>query len=151
LEPYEEIEIRIIAPKSRTAEFAQYKNVSANSDLSDVDLRNAYRDASCLLMTLETATANNAILEAMACGLPIVAENVGGVGEYTGMRSAILCQPGAADEIVGAILALYEDDSMRLRMGDSGRRRAEELGWPNVAKRTVSVYEEVLAKRTAKP
>jgi glycosyltransferase involved in cell wall biosynthesis len=146
LEPYEDIEIRIVAPRSRIAEFARHKNVKASSDVSDVELRNAYREASCLLMTLETATANNAILEAMACGLPIVAENIGGVAEYTGSYSAILCQPGAARELTGGILTLYKDDNMRFRMGDLARTRAKELDWPIVAKRTTEVYEEALAR-----
>jgi glycosyltransferase involved in cell wall biosynthesis len=146
LEPYEDIEIRIVVPRSRIAEFARHKNVKASADVSDFDLRNAYREASCLLMTLETATANNAILEAMACGVPIVAENIGGVAEYTGSDSAILCRPGAAQELTGAILTLYKDDSARLRMGVLARTRAKELNWPIVAKRTIEVYEEALSK-----
>ncbi len=146
LEPYEDIKIRIVVPKSRIAEFERYKNVEANSDLSDFGLRDAYREASCLLMTLEAATANNAILEAMACGLPVVAENIGGVAEYTGIHSAILCQPGSAGELTDAILTLYKDQSMRLRIGDLARARATELDWPIVAKRTIAVYEETLAK-----
>ena len=83
----------------------------------------------------------------MACGLPIIAEDVGGVGEYTGPSSAILCQLGSAEEIVGAILRLYKDADMRRRMGDAARARAESLDWSRVGKRTVAVYEEVLAKR----
>lgn len=149
LEPYEDIEIKIIAPKGRTERFAGRKNVRASAGLSDVELRDAYREASCLLLTLETATANNAILEAMACGLPIVAEDLGGVREYTGPSSAILCQPGATEEIVGAILRLYKDADMRRRMGAAARARAEELSWSIVGQRTVAVYEEVLAKQSA--
>jgi glycosyltransferase involved in cell wall biosynthesis len=147
LEPYEDIEIRVVAPRSRIAGIAGRKNVRTNSDLSDVDLRDAYRESSCLLLTLETATANNAILEAMACGLPIVTEDVGGVSEYTGPSCAILCQPGSAEEIVGAVLRLYKDDGMRRRMGDAARTRARELSWSIVGTRTVAVYEQVLAKR----
>jgi len=147
LEPHEDIEVRIVAPKSRTAGFAGRKNVRASSGLSDVELRDAYRESSCLLLTLETATANNAILEAMSCGLPIVAEDVGGVGEYTGPNSAILCRPGSAEAIVGAILRLYQDADMRRRMGEAARARAESLDWSKVGRRTVAVYEEVLAKR----
>jgi glycosyltransferase involved in cell wall biosynthesis len=146
LEPYEDIEIRIVAPRNRIAGFASRKNVTTRSDLSDVDLRDAYRGASCLLLTLETATANNAILEAMACGLPIVAEDLGGVGEYTGPSSAILCRPGSAEEIVCAVLRLYKDDDLRRRMGDAARTRAQELSWSIVGTRTVAVYEQVLAE-----
>jgi glycosyltransferase involved in cell wall biosynthesis len=147
LEPYEDITIKLVVPKSRIAEFEGHKNVIVESNLSDVELRNAYREASCLLMTLEAATANNAILEAMACGLPIVAENIGGVAEYTGIHSAILCQPGSAGELTDAILTLYRDQSMCARMGEIARARATELDWPIVAKRTIAVYEETLGKR----
>jgi glycosyltransferase involved in cell wall biosynthesis len=149
LEPYDDIVIRIIAPRSRAAIFAGRKNVKSKSGLSDVELRDAYRESSCLLLTLEAATANNAILEAMACGLPIVAEDIGGVKEYTGPSSAILCQPGSAEEIVGAILKLYNNSDMRRRMGAAARSRAEELSWPIVGQRMMAVYEEILAKQAA--
>jgi hypothetical protein len=39
---------------------------------------------------------------------------------------------------------------MRLRIGDMGRVRASELDWPIVAKRTIAVYEETLAKRAGR-
>jgi glycosyltransferase involved in cell wall biosynthesis len=146
LVPYEDIRIEIIVPRARVSEFKRHKNVNASSDISDTNLRDAYRQASCLLMTMEAATANNAILESMACGLPIVAENVGGVLEYTGTQCAKLCQPGSARELADAILTLYKDDNMRLRMGDLARARAKELDWPIVAKRTIEVYETALAK-----
>jgi glycosyltransferase involved in cell wall biosynthesis len=148
LAPYEDIRIEIIVPRARVGEFKRHKNVSASCDISDTNLRDAYRQASCLLMTVEAATANNAILESMACGLPIVAENVGGVLEYTGTQCARLCQPGSARELADAILTLYKDDNMRFRMGDLARARAKELDWPIVAKRTIEVYEKALWSST---
>ena len=101
-------------------------------------------------MTLEAATANNALLEAMACGLPIVSENVGGVSEYTGSRCAILCEPGLAEALAQSILMLYREPNMIARMGLLARERAEELNWQRVALRTVRLYEDLLAEQARK-
>jgi glycosyltransferase involved in cell wall biosynthesis len=147
LEPHEDVEIRIIAPRERVAKFTGRKNVKTSADVDDADLRAAYQGASCLLMTLEAATANNAILEAMACGLPIVAERIGGVAEYTGSDCAQLCEPGSAEGLANAVLALYRDRERRSRMGIAARRRAEEFDWPVIGRRTMEVYEQALAGR----
>ena len=120
------------------------------SGLSNDELRSAYREASCLLMTLEAATANNAILEAMACGLPIVSEDVGGVAEYCGSCCARLCAPGSAEALKESILTLYRDPDMVTRMSLRARERAEEFDWPVIAKRTVRLYDEVLTEAREK-
>jgi glycosyltransferase involved in cell wall biosynthesis len=147
LEPYDDICIKVVVPKSRTDEFRQLRNVTAVSDISNDDLRTSYREASCLLTTLNGATANNAILEAMACGLPIVSENVGGIAEYTGTHCAKLCEPGSADALTESVLMLYKNPDTAARMSVLARERAKELDWPLVAKQTLRLYESLLDKR----
>jgi glycosyltransferase involved in cell wall biosynthesis len=146
LEHYEYISIRLVVPESRFKMFQHLKNVILVSGLSDDELRASYREASCLLMTAEGATANNAILEAMACGLPIVSEDVGGIAEYTGTNCAILCEPRSAEALTNSILLLSRQPNLVAHMGLLARERAEELDWPLVAARTVRLYEKVLAK-----
>jgi glycosyltransferase involved in cell wall biosynthesis len=150
LEPYVDIRIKVIAPKYNAAAFEDAKNVTVVSNISDGDLLASYQEASCLLMTLDAATANNAVLEAMACGVPIVSENVGGIAEYTGPRCALLCKAGSADVLTQSILALYNNPSMIACLGSRARERAKELDWPVVAERTVRLYEKVLTERCAK-
>jgi glycosyltransferase involved in cell wall biosynthesis len=145
LEAYEDICVQIVVPKTRIRLFQSHRNATIISDLTEGELRELYRKASCLLMTLEAATANNAILEAMACGLPVVSENIGGVSEYTGTKCAMLCVPGSAEALVKSILMLYEDQDMVARMSLLARERAEELDWCRVAERTVRLYENLLA------
>jgi glycosyltransferase involved in cell wall biosynthesis len=143
LESYSNIRIKVVVPKSR-AEALRGKNIIVVSGLRDEELLAAYREASCLLMTLDGATANNAVLEAMACGLPIVAENVGGIGEYTNAGCAKLCEPGSAEALAEAILTLSQEPNLVARMSSLARKRAKELDWPVVAERTVRLYEAAL-------
>jgi glycosyltransferase involved in cell wall biosynthesis len=147
LEPHRDIRIKIVAPKEIMKIFGNMRNVEVVSDLTDEQLIDAYHEASCLLMTVEAATANNTVVEAMACGLPIVSEDVGGIPEYTGPGCAIICQPQSAGALKDAVLTLHRDPDLAARMGRLARERAAELDWSLVAKRTLSVYEQVLTGR----
>ena len=141
------IRIKVVAPTVYTDTLAAIENVEFVSTLSDDELRSAYQSASCLLMTAEAATANNAVLEAMACGLPIVSERVGGIPEYTDVNCAMLCTPGSAETLTRSIMMLYEKPQLLAAMSARARERAKRLDWPLVAQRTVDVYEKVLSKR----
>jgi glycosyltransferase involved in cell wall biosynthesis len=147
LASHRDIRIKVVGARTRKALFEGMANVEFLSELCGDELLSLYQNASCLLMTLESATANNAILEAMACGLPIVSEDVGGVREYTGSECAILCKPGSAGALTEAVVELHESRGLRSRMSALARRRAELLNWPLVARQTAEVYEKVLAER----
>jgi glycosyltransferase involved in cell wall biosynthesis len=71
---------------------------------------------------------SNSILEAMASGLPIVANRVGGNAELVedGV-SGLLCSSGSADELAAAITRLRLDPALRAKMGASARARVEDL------------------------
>ncbi|MDZ4401091.1 glycosyltransferase family 4 protein [Prosthecobacter sp.] len=140
------IRVRVVAPSQHREKFKDVPNVDFCSGLNDDDLREAYRSASCLLMTVDAATANNAVLEAMACGLPVVTEDVGGISEYTGHDAAVLCPAGSVDALVAAVLDLRNQPERATRLGILSRARAEELDWPKVGQRTVGLYKEILAR-----
>src|SRR5262249_50059612 len=107
LQPYPEIRIRIIGPASSAPMFSGFYNVIYESGLSDVELLQAYRTSSCFCTMMENATANNALLEAMSCGLPVIAERVGGIPEYANGGCARLVAHQDCTAIVRAILELH--------------------------------------------
>jgi glycosyltransferase involved in cell wall biosynthesis len=144
---HEGIRVHVVAPQIRREFFENMAHVRFSSNLDDEALRECYRSASCLLMTAEAATANNALLEAMACGLPIVAESIEGIPEYTSADGALLCSPGSAEELADAIVRLRAHPELAARIGASAHARAADLDWPKVARRTVAVYEAALASR----
>ena len=120
------------------------------SGLSDEALREAYWDADLLVLPLRDATANNAILEAMACGLPVVSTDVGGVRECTS-DAAVLCPPNDPDSIVGAVLQLARDAERRAMMRAQGRARAEQLDWSIIGQAHDRIYQTLLLRSRQVP
>jgi glycosyltransferase involved in cell wall biosynthesis len=85
------------------------------------------------------------LLEAAACGLPIVATDVGGTAELLDDgRSARLVPPGDADALAGAVSELLDDAALRTRLGEAARRRVEAgFSAAAAAARLAAVWEGV--------
>ncbi len=81
-------------------------------------------------------------VEAMACGLPVVATRVGGAVETVEEGSTgYLVEPDDPSALAEAVLHLLEDDGLRQAMGAAGRRRALELfSWERAAQRLCELY-----------
>lgn len=140
LRNYPKIRIKVVGAKVHPSYFSDFQNVELLNGLTDLELLEMYQSASCLLLTIEDATANNALLEGLACGLPIITERVGGIPQYVNENCAILVNRGNADELVGAIANLSEDFIRQQEMAKAARKRALELSWPKIAAQTETLY-----------
>ena len=84
-------------------------------------------------------------LEAMACGVPIVASKVGGIPEVIqNGKNGLLVPPRDSNELANAIIYLLENEDVREKMGKNGRKKVEGYSWERVAKETEDVYNSVL-------
>ena len=146
LRTHPEIRVRIIGPPAVAPQFADLPNVVFEWGLTDEQLLDAYRSSSCFLMLVENATANNALLEAMACGLPVIAERVGGIPEYVDTECARLVAPGDIGSASTAIIELHRSTESRSTMSRAARCRAEQLDWKLVAANTSRVYESLFSQ-----
>jgi glycosyltransferase involved in cell wall biosynthesis len=133
----------VIAPAAFRDLFAGLPHVEFLTGIDDETLLAKYRRASCLLHTAENATANNVLLEGLACGVPIVAERVGGIPEYVTPECSVLTEPRNADALADAVEEVACSSNDRTRMAEAARRRAEELSWPKVAARMIEIYRQL--------
>ncbi len=84
------------------------------------------------------------IVEAMACGTPVLTSNRSAMAEI-GRTAALLIDPPAVGSLADGLAALLDDQRLRERLREAGLRRAAALRWQTVADRTVAVYDQVLA------
>jgi glycosyltransferase involved in cell wall biosynthesis len=103
-----------------------------------------HRSLDVLLLTSWHEGTPLAVLEAMACGVPVVASDVGGVPELVRSGTTGLLF-GAGDEAAAAahVLALLQDEEGRRRMGRAGRVRAvTEFAWPEHVAAVTALWRE---------
>ena len=86
------------------------------------------------------------ILEAMRAGLPVIASDVGGVGEaVTHNENGFLVPSGSVSALAQALIDLTTDYALRLRMGHAGRQRfTRQFLSSSMQERTRCIYRDVL-------
>ncbi len=88
-------------------------------------------------------------LEAMACGTPVIASEVGGLGYLVQNEITGYTIPDRdPDALCIKISRLLNDAQLRERMGMAAAEYAVEYAWPNIAAQVLEVYTELLSKST---
>jgi glycosyltransferase involved in cell wall biosynthesis len=82
----------------------------------------------------------NVVLEAIACGRPVVATTVGGIPEVVNEQCGVLVPPGDIERLRGALAAALEKAWCAERISAQFRR-----SWEQVAEETYNICREVLA------
>jgi glycosyltransferase involved in cell wall biosynthesis len=84
------------------------------------------------------------VVEAMACGCPVITSNVSSLPEVAG-DAAVLVDPASADEITEAIASLWCDEPRRGALRARGLQRAGGFTWERTARETAAVYDAALS------
>lgn len=84
------------------------------------------------------------LLEAMQFGTPIVCSPVASIPEVAG-DAALYVEPGVPSALAETVLRLLEDDVLRDRLAAAGRERVRQFSFAETARRTLAVFEHVLA------
>ena len=111
--------------------------------IPQVDLPALYSAASVFVYVSRYEGFGLPVLEAMACGAPVITSNVASMPEIAGTAS-ILIDPSSEAELADAMLQVLTDNELRLRLSHEGVNRSRSFSWERAAQETIAVYEHVV-------
>ena len=104
------------------------------------DLVVLYNGAELLLFPSLHETFGFPLVEAMACGCPVVASNAYAIPEVVG-DAAILCDPYDYECFAESVLNLLQDSSLREEMVRKGLQRAKKFNWDEHVEKVLDIYK----------
>jgi len=112
------------------------------------DLVKIYQHNDVFCITSVYDNFPNVVFEAMACGLPVIGTNVGGIPmQIENEKTGILVKSNDIGELKSAILRLSLDEKLRNKMSRAGREKIEkEFSWDKSAEQLESIYMEYKKK-----
>jgi glycosyltransferase involved in cell wall biosynthesis len=161
---YPDIEFLVVSSNARQVE--GLPNVKVYKGISDEELLTLYQQANVLFLPLLQSTANNTLLEGIACGLPVLStalesvetyvpgneaifvKNTGPIRQvsaeaYLTDKQAVFVNHNDPDQFAEAILNLVHNPAKRTEMAIAARERAKQLDWRNIALQYEAIYSKL--------
>jgi glycosyltransferase involved in cell wall biosynthesis len=143
-----DIHFDVVAPAGVFPYFTGCLNVTLHSRIPESELIGLYQAADALFLPLKGATANNSLLEALACGTPVIASDVGGIPDYMRSDSGWLIPEGDAVAAFALVKQLCVDKDMARSRRKNARAQALKFDWQRISERLSVVYSAVMAGRS---
>lgn len=129
-------DIKISKPAARDS----FGNIKFTGYVPSEDLPGLYSGASCLVYPSLYEGFGLPILEAFACGCPVLTSNISSMSEVAG-KAAVLVNPLDTDDIARGMKEAIEK---RERLIKAGLNQVKQFSWEKAAKETLKIYEEVV-------
>ena len=118
--------------------------VQWHANLDDTQVREVFRSALLVLLPVNDSGANNAVVESLSCGTPLVTTDVGGIRDYGGDSIFPLVRNNDDDAMVALVERYLAEPAWRRSVGEASRRFAEEeLSWNVVAREHAKAYSQL--------
>jgi glycosyltransferase involved in cell wall biosynthesis len=144
-----DIEFHLVIKENDLAYFTGCANILYHSQISEAELIDLYRSADVLFIPMTNSTANNSILESLACGTPIISTRVGGVPDYVNDESGWLLPVGDVAAHVDLIASIHANRELSRERRQAARAQALKFDWRVVAKQMVALYVAAKSQRRA--
>ncbi len=120
----------------------QHQDIIYTGYVSEEKLVALYRNAILFVMPSFEEGFGIPLLEAMACGCPVVSSNAGSLPEVGG-DAAIYFDPKNIDDMVLKITQVLNSEKLRKELVEKGKERVKQFSWEKLAKQTLEVYNNL--------
>jgi len=145
IERFEKLSINlsftIVTPQENWKIFQELKKIKLITNVPESQLLEYYQNHTLLFLPVTDGTANNTLLEAAACGMPIVTTDIGGVRDYLDDESAILYRSNVVDALVTTLMDILGDEKKRKELAIKARSKILSFDWATLASTIIRIYE----------
>jgi glycosyltransferase involved in cell wall biosynthesis len=118
------------------------KIVISNRHIENKDLSIVYSNALCFFFMSLYEGFGLPVLEAMQCGVPVVASNVTSLPEVAG-NAAILINPKDEMELCNTMNEVYNNEALRVKYAALGIIRANDFSWQKCANDYIAIFKKI--------
>ncbi len=118
------------------------RSVSFTGNVDNIKMKSLYDSADIYLNSSRVDNQPVSVLEAFACGLPVVTTAVGGIPYMTTYgKDAMLAPDNDAEQLAAHMLSLLHNPELSVQLIRNGRRRAEEHSWTLIYSKLSRLYQ----------
>ena len=110
---------------------------------ADVDLAELYSNATAFICTSLYEGFGIPLVEAMACGCPVIASNTSSIPEVVG-DAGLYFDPSSEEELLDALDKIVDDVGLHRKLVGRGLARNKMFNWEKTAKETYNIYRDLL-------
>jgi glycosyltransferase involved in cell wall biosynthesis len=143
-----DVQFEIVTKPDFFPQFTGCTNATLHTAVPESRLIEMYQAADAVFLPLKDATANNSLLEGLACGTPAIASDVGGIPDYMNSDSGWLIPRGDAVSAFELIKQLAANKNLVRSRRDSTRAHALTFDWQRIAEKLSIVYSAVKAGKS---
>ncbi len=133
--------------RSRARELGLVQRVHLIGSLHGTRLRDVLAATDIWVLPSYTENFGNAVIEAMAIGLPVVTSPFVNIAPDAHRDGALEMVPNTSEQVAGALMKLARDSGLRSQLAANAAKYAKRFDWDVVASQLLGLYEEVASTR----